>query len=53
MKKDQRTTIFRAIAIFIIALCLLTIGLKAFVISKFSLGADYYTFWQAGKALFL
>ncbi len=53
MKNNSQNAVYRRIAVVIISLCVLTIGLKTLVTSKISLGADYFTFWQAGKALFL
>lgn len=44
-------SIVRGILIFLVSIGLLTVGFKLTVTSKVSFGADFYTFWQAGRML--
>jgi hypothetical protein len=53
MKTIVMNDIFKKTLFFLMGFCLLTVGLKIAVTSNFSFGADFYTFWQAGRALFL
>lgn len=53
MKTIDSAKILKRTLFFLLGFGLLTVGLQAAVTSKFSFGADFYTFWQAGRALFL
>ena len=44
-------SLVRIILIALVSMGLLMVGFKSAVTSKISFGADFYTFWQAGRAL--
>ena len=41
------------LGLFCLAVCLLTIFMYYFVTSRYGIGADFSTFWNAGRALFI